>query len=177
MNFYCYCIFRALYWFTSIFTDLFTPHSTVADSLTVWLRVWGIFWTAYWSPWNRRIFPSILLIAFFSAFFTSFLFRTTTWTSICRNSRTSNYKFTTQCTTFRNFFTWIMWCILKTIPRFCRATSFRSRIFINFFFRNVATLLDATATYGISVQKNKKSSKVLLQTLELYYRVKVLSTL
>ena len=178
MDFYCHRVFRTLYWFTSIFADCFTPHSTVTDSLTVWLRVWCIFWTVYWSPWNRKIFPSILLIAFFSSFFTSFFSGATSWTSICRNWRACNCRFRpNQCTTFRNFFTWTMCFILKTIPRFCRATSFRSRIFINFLFRNIATLLDTTTLYGISVRENKKSSKGLLQTLELYYRVKVLSTL
>ena len=157
MYFYCYRVFRTLYWFTSIFADRFTPHSTATDSLTIWLRVRCSFWTVYWSPWNRRIFPSILLIAFFSAFFTSFLSWATTWTSICRDWRACNCRFRpNQCTTFRNFFTWTMCFILITISRFWCATCFRSWIFINFFFRNVATLLDATALYGISVRNYYK---------------------
>ena len=157
----CRGIWRTGYLFTNILADCSAPCSTSTDCLTISLFVSSSRRTLRWTPARRR-FPSILLITnlcacsanlSFTTSLNAFKFRTTTscwesWTWL--RHRATYIWFTTTC--FLNKF--------MSVSCSCCTTCFRCRIFINFFFRNVATLLDTTAGYGISVRENKKALKV-----------------
>ena len=164
-NFYCISccvsIWRTGYLFTNILADSFATCSSSTNGLALCFFVGSSWRTLYRIPvWSWcGCFPGKLLIASSCAVCTMLWFWTRNWTCpFWRLPRTwfsrswlfnyaifSRNQFLTTFTVYRS-------CKFVTISCNFGTTSIFCWLLISLFFRNVATLLDATALYGISVR-------------------------
>ena len=164
-NFCCVGIWRTGYLFTNILADSFATCSSSTNGLALSFFVGGFWRTLFRIPvWSWcGCFPDKLLIASSYAVCTMLWFWTRnrtcpfwrlprTW--FCR-SWLFNYAIFSR-NQFPTTFTGYWSCKFFTISCNFGTTSIFCWLLISFLFRNVATLLDATALYGISVRNYYK---------------------